>query len=102
MVSASLIFDDSDIEMVYHHFLNIQLTFTLEFAFLMKDVYSSMQRSFTSVHSFYRINGHINKIKKSSFLASIQFELLEMRSSYFFCPVFFRVAISLNGPEIFQ
>ena len=77
--------DDSDIEMVYHHFFKHSTHFSiLEFVFLMKDMMLRVfAKSFISVLPLFTVSSVILiKLLRNNIilkLASILFELLEMR-----------------------
>ena len=89
--------DDSDIEMVYHHFFKHSTHFSiLEFIFFNEGCDTdSFCKSFISVLPLFTVSSVtlIRLFKKQYVLklASIQFESLEMRSiSVTFLPIFFR------------
>lgn len=103
--------DDSDIEMVYHHFFKHSTHFSiLEFIFFNEgyETESLCKEFYISSSSLYRIISHINKIIKNNIilkLVSILLGLLEMRliSVIFLHNIFRKNIIFLNGPlQIFQ
>lgn len=103
--------DDSDIEMVYHHFFKHSTHFSiLEFIFFNEDVILIVSaKSFISVLPLFIVSSvTLIKLLRNNIvlkLASIQFESLEMKliSVTFLPSIFQRNIISLNGLlKIFQ
>ena len=88
--------DDSDIEMVYHHFFKHSTHFSiLEFAFFNEgcDAGSICKEFYISSSSFYRIIGHINKIIKKQYRFEINLNPVRITGNeidirYFFAQYF--------------
>ncbi len=96
--------DDSDIEMVYHHFLNIQPTpFNFRICLLNEGCDAgSISAKSTSVHPRFTVSYHINKIIKKQYrfeIASNYWNEIDIR--YFLLSVFQRNIISLNAISLF-
>jgi len=90
--------DDSDIEMVYHHFFKHSTHFSiLEFIFFNEgcQAESICKEFYIGSSSLYRIISQINKVIKRQFqfeisLTPVQIIGNERDIRYFFCTIFFR------------
>ena len=88
--------DDSDIEMVYHHFFKHSTHFSiLEFVFFNEgcDADSICKEFYVSSSSLYRIIGHINKIIKKQYHFEISLNPVRITGNeidirYFFAQYF--------------
>ena len=98
--------DDSDIEMVYHHFFKHSTHFSiLEFAFFNEgcDAGSICKEFYISSSSFYRIIGHINKIIKKQYRFEISLNPVRITGNeidirYFFAQYFSEKYYFLEWP----
>ena len=98
--------DDSDIEMVYHHFFKHSTHFSiLEFVFFNEgcDAGSICKEFYISSSSFYRIISHINKIIKKQYRFEISLNPVriignEIDIRYFFAQYFSEKYYFLEWP----
>ena len=98
--------DDSDIEMVYHHFFKHSTHFSiLEFVFFNEgcDIDSICKEFYISSSSLYRIISHINKIIKKQYRFEISLNPVritgnEIDTRYFFAQYFSEKYYFLEWP----